>query len=186
MKAILALGNPGERYRDTRHNVAWWLADRLVRAWSFPPFRVESRAAATGGHLGGQRVELRKPLTYVNRSGQAIAPLRDRGVDPERDLLVLVDDVSLEPGRIRLRARGSPGGHNGLASVERAARTDAYARLRIGVGRPTDERIDLAEWVLSTMPAREEEQVLAAFDRAADAVECWVAEGIEAAMNRFN
>ncbi len=183
---MLALGNPGDRYRDTRHNVAWWLADRLVRDWEFPPFRASGRAASSGGRVGDARVELIKPLTYVNRSGDALAPLLDRELDPEHDLLVLVDDVWLEPGVIRLRARGSPGGHKGLASIERAAGTAAYARLRIGVGRPHDERIEMADWVLSPLPAGEEERVLAAFGPAVRAVECWVAEGIEAAMNRFN
>ena len=137
--------------------------------------------------MEGTRVELLKPLTYVNRSGDAIAPLvRSGAIDPRQDLLVLVDDVSLPPGRIRLRRRGSPGGHNGLASVQAGVGGDEYARLRLGVGRQPDARIDLAAWVLAPMDRASEELVAGALDRAVEAVECWLAEGIEEAMNRFN
>lgn len=187
MKTLLALGNPGDRYRDTRHNVGWWLADRLRAEWSLPAFRGEGAAARSEGRRGGRRIRLLKPLTYVNRSGRVVEELLD---DPdfrvEEDLLVLVDDVSLDPGTIRIRARGSSGGHNGLASVESAAATREYARLRIGIGEPGDDRIDLADWVLAPPAGPEEEEILAAFDRAVGAAECWLDEGVEAAMNRFN
>lgn len=187
MKAILALGNPGDEYRDTRHNVGWWLADRIVSTWSFPPFRPDSRWASSQGERAGQRVRLVKPLTYVNRSGQAAARLsREDGLRVEDDLLVLVDDVDLEPGGIRIRARGSSGGHNGLASVEGALGTGAYSRLRIGVGRPPDARIDLADWVLSAPTGAEEEAIVEALGPATEAVECWIDDGVEAAMNRYN
>ena len=187
MKAILALGNPGPRYRDTRHNVGWWLADRLRSAWNLPGFAADAKAERTSGRLGEERVEVVKPLTYVNRSGEVAGALvRRRGLDPGSDLLVLVDDVWLEPGTIRLRARGSPGGHRGLASVEEALGTDTYGRLRLGVGRPEDDRVELASWVLAPLPAAQEEAVLAAFPRAVEAVECWIERGVEAAMNRFN
>lgn len=187
MKVLLALGNPGDRYRDTRHNVGWWLADRLRADWSFPVFRREGRTAVSAGRRAGREVRLLKPLTYVNRSGQALEELLDApGFRVEEDLLVLVDDVALPPGTIRVRARGSTGGHNGLASVEAAAGTRTYARLRIGVGRPEDERIDLADWVLAPPSGPEEEEILAAFERAAGAVDGWLEEGAGAAMNRFN
>lgn len=187
MKAVVALGNPGARYRDTRHNAGWWLADRLRAAWSLSPFREEGPAARSTGERGGHRVILLKPLTYVNRSGRAVEALVDaEGLDPERDLLVLVDDVDLPPGELRLKARGSPGGHNGLASVEAALGTRRYARLRIGVGRPGDDRIDLAEWVLAPPGGAEEEAMLATFDRAVETVDRWLREGVEAAMNYCN
>lgn len=187
VRAILALGNPGDRYRDTRHNVGWWLADRLVRAWGLGAFGRNGKTAWTAGRVGEHAVEIHKPLTYVNRSGEALRALRARReLDPVDELLVLVDDVWLPPGRIRLRARGSAGGHNGLKSIARELGDDAYARLRVGVGRPDDERIDLAEWVLATVPRAEEERILAAFPRAVEATECWLIEGIEAAMTRFN
>ncbi|MFQ5679252.1 MAG: aminoacyl-tRNA hydrolase [Gemmatimonadota bacterium] len=188
MKAILALGNPGPRYRDTRHNVGWWLADRLVNRWRAEPFREAGLALRTGARLDdGATVEILKPLTYVNRSGALVEQLLDRpGWDVRRDLLVLVDDVWLEPGAIRLRARGSAGGHRGLASLEEAAGSEEYCRMRIGVGRPGDARIELADWVLSPLPHHEEERVLEALAVAAPAVECWIREGIEAAMSRYN
>lgn len=180
------MGNPGDRYRDTRHNVGWWLADRLARRWGFGPFVPKKETAWTSGLVGGRKVEVHKPLTYMNRSGDALRALQAwRDFDPEHDLLVLVDDVALEPGRVRLRSTGSAGGHNGLSSVERSLGTDRYARLRLGVGRPHDARIELAAWVLARMPRAEEEAVLAAFPRAVEAVENWLEHGIEAAMNRL-
>lgn len=188
MKTLLALGNPGDRYRDTRHNAGWWLADRLVSAWSLPAFDPSGPVEATAGRAAGERVRLARPLTYVNRSGRALRALCDADprLRPERDLLVLVDDVDLPPGSIRLKARGSAGGHNGLESIEEAAGTRGYSRLRLGVGRPDDDRVDLAEWVLAPPTAAEEEEILGVFGRAVEAAECWIREGIEAAMNRFN
>lgn len=187
MKALLALGNPGARYRDTRHNVGWWLADRLRSVWSLPPFREQGDAASTEGARDGEPVVVVKPLTYVNRSGRVAGALASsRSLSVAEDLLVLVDDVSLPTGTIRVRARGSSGGHNGLASVEEGLGTREYARLRIGVGRPDDERIDLADWVLAPMSEVEEERVLEALGTAVEAAECWIDRGVEAAMNRFN
>lgn len=186
MKTFLALGNPGPRYRDTRHNVGWWLADRLCVSWSLPPYEVEGPAAATGGLVNSETVRVLKPLTYVNRSGRVIEHLRDVGDLRVDDLLVLVDDVSLPPGSFRIRAQGSAGGHNGLASLEQALGTRGYARLRIGVGRPPDSRIDLTDWVLAPPGGTEEETILLAFPEMQEAVQCWMMEGIDLAMSRFN
>lgn len=186
MHVIVALGNPGNRYRDTRHNAGWWLADRLVVRWGLDPFVPAGGTAWTSGAVDGRSVELHKPLTYMNRSGRAVRSLVDaRGFDPRTDMLVLVDDVWLEPGRIRIRPKGSAGGHNGLRSLSEAV-GDEFARLRIGVGAPPSEEVDLAEWVLTRMPRAAEEETLASFPRAVDAVEHWLAHGVEAAMNRFN
>ncbi len=186
MKTLLALGNPGARYRDTRHNVGWWLADRLCVEWSLPPFLPAGRSAATEGEVGGTAVRILKPLTFVNRSGLAVEEIEAAGDLSLEDLLVLVDDVSLRPGSFRLRSRGSAGGHNGLVSLEAALGTPEYARLRIGVGRPHDSRIDLAEWVLAPMSDADEESALVVFGEMERAVECWLNEGIETAMNEFN
>lgn len=186
MRLVLALGNPGAEYRDTRHNVGWWLADRLLRRWGGGRFRAEGRTAWAAAR-DRPDVEVHKPLTYMNRSGEAVAALlAGRRFDARADMLVLVDDIALPAGRFRVRGRGSPGGHNGLASISAALGHDRFARLRIGVGRPTDERIDLAAWVLSEMAAAEEEAALAAFPRAVEAVEYWLEHGVEATMNRFN
>ncbi len=186
MKILFALGNPGVRYRDTRHNAAWWLADRLCVSWSFPPFDPRDRVASSDGVVDGEAVRILKPLTYVNRSGSVLEELLAGAAFRVEDLMVLVDDVSLEPGRFRLRAQGSAGGHNGLASIEEALGTREYARLRIGVGRPHDSRIDLSEWVLAPMGDADEESVLLAFAEMENALEHWVTEGIESTMSRFN
>ncbi|MYL05660.1 MAG: aminoacyl-tRNA hydrolase [Gemmatimonadales bacterium] len=186
MRLLLALGNPGAKYRDTRHNIGWWLADRLALRWGGGPFRAAGATAWTTG-AGRPGVEIHKPLTYMNRSGESLAALLASGrFDPAADLLVLVDDVALPAGRFRLRSRGSPGGHKGLASLSASLGSDGYGRLRLGVGRPPDERIDLAGWVLSGMPRAEEEEALGGFPRAVEAVEYWLEHGVEAAMNRFN
>ncbi|MGD8319141.1 MAG: aminoacyl-tRNA hydrolase [Gemmatimonadota bacterium] len=186
MRVIVGLGNPGSEYDATRHNVGWWVVDRLAYDWDFGPFRRAGPAWMTEGVVGGDQVRLVKPGTYMNRSGTALRFLQDlEAFDSSEDLLVVVDDAALEVGRVRFRPRGSPGGHNGLKSVSSALRSDGYARLRIGVGRKPEGE-DLAEWVLSPMPAEDEEEVVALLPELTQAVEAWLSEGIEAAMNRFN
>lgn len=187
MKLLLALGNPGDKYRDTRHNAGWWFADHLVKRWAFGSFQVTDGIATTQGKVGDVAVLIAKPLTFMNLSGRALRPLvAGRSVSPESDLLVLVDDVSLPPGSFRLRAQGSAGGHNGLSSIERSLGSRSYARMRIGVGAPPSSEIDLAEWVLATPRDHEEQLVLESFDQMATAVKLWVAEGVDTAMNEFN
>jgi peptidyl-tRNA hydrolase, PTH1 family len=186
MKVVMGLGNPGPQYDATRHNVGWWLVDRLAYDWALPPFERSGPAVVTEGSVAGTGVRLMKPTTYMNRSGAAVRLLGDlEGFEPERDLLVVVDDASLDVGRVRMRPSGSAGGHNGLKSVSGALRTDAYARLRIGVGqRPTG--VDLADWVLSAMPAEDEDVVVGLLPELTKAVELWMTEGAETAMSRFN
>lgn len=143
--------------------------------------------ATSEGRVADEAVLIARPLGYMNRSGRVLPPLLEECESaPEADLLVLVDDVSLPPGDFRIRGRGSAGGHNGLASIEQALDSREYARLRIGVGSPEHPEIDLADWVLAAPPDAEESDVLEAMGRMADAVECWLAEGVEPAMNRFN
>lgn len=152
-----------------------------------PPLRSADGVATSEGRVGDEAVCLAKPLAYMNRSGRVLpALLRKHYVAPDGDLLVLVDDVALPPGAFRLRGRGSAGGHNGLTSIEEALGSRDYARLRIGVGSPDRPEIDLADWVLAAPGAADESAVLEQMDPMADAVECWLAEGIEPAMNRFN
>ncbi len=128
-----------------------------------------------------------KPQTYMNRSGAVLGPLRGRtGFDPGQDLLVLVDEVALPVGRFRLRAKGSAGGHNGLKSLEGALRSQDYARLRIGVGPLPPDYDDMADFVLGGFDREEARTIESLLDPMADAVECWLADGIEAAMTRYN
>jgi len=182
----MGLGNPGPEYDGTRHNVGWWVADRLAYDWDFPTFRRDGRSLVSEGSVGSERVLLMKPTTYMNRSGLAMRPLATfEGFEPAEDLLVVVDDAALDVGRVRFRPDGSPGGHNGLRSVSGALQSNAYARLRIGVGKKP-EGADLADWVLSPMPEADEEAVVALLPELTNAVQTWVSEGVEAAMNRFN
>lgn len=185
-RAIVGLGNPGPEYERTRHNAGWLLLDHLATRWGLAPYRRAEQALATSGTLQGVPVRLLKPTTYMNRSGEALRGLRSPNWDPAEDLLVLVDDVALPPGRFRLRGAGSAGGHNGLRSIEAALRRQDYPRLRIGVGAKPPEYDDLADWVLGRFTPPEREALEGILDPMADAVECWVAEGIEAAMTRFN
>ncbi|HEY3283233.1 MAG TPA: aminoacyl-tRNA hydrolase [Armatimonadota bacterium] len=183
-KVILGLGNPGGEYEMTRHNVGFLvvdvLSDRLhleVRRTGLKCLRGETRA-------GDHRVILAKPLTYMNLSGQAARGLLDYYRLSPRDLLVVTDDVNLPVGRLRLRADGSAGGHNGLKSLIQCLGTQEFPRLRIGVGAPVPGT--MIHHVLGRFPKEEMPAVRDAVHRAADAVECLLAEGLQEAMNRFN
>jgi peptidyl-tRNA hydrolase, PTH1 family len=186
LKAIVGLGNPGSGYAATRHNVGWWLIDHLAEVWSIGRFRKEGNAEVASGRVGQYPVRLIKPQTYMNRSGAALPPLlRVQGFEPSRDLLVLVDDVALDPGKTRLRPAGSPGGHNGLKSIQATLGSQVYPRLRIGVGTKP-EQWNLADWVLSVVPRAERDAILERFPELVACVELWLNEGTEAAMNHCN
>jgi PTH1 family peptidyl-tRNA hydrolase len=186
MKVVVGLGNPGPEYDATRHNVGWWVADRLAYDWGFDAFRRDGRALVSEGRVDATPVRLMKPTTYMNRSGQALGPLLQMDAfDAATDLLVMVDDAALDVGRVRFRPEGSAGGHNGLKSVSDSLQSNAYARLRIGVGKKPDG-VDLSDWVLSPMPEEDEDVVVGLLPELTQAVEVWIAEGIEPAMNRFN
>ena len=183
----MGLGNPGSEYATTRHNAGFILAEHLAARWRFPRFARAGAARGSSGTCQGASVQILKPQTYMNRSGAALAPLRDTpGFDPSRDLLILVDDVAIPLGKFRLRGAGSPGGHNGLKSIEGALRRQDYARLRIGIGPVPAGLVDLVDFVLDHFASDEQTQLEALLDPMAEAVECWLAEGIEQAMNRFN
>jgi PTH1 family peptidyl-tRNA hydrolase len=183
VKVVAGLGNPGPDYDATRHNVGWWMLDRLAHDWGLGAFRSAGSALISTGQVGEHDVELVKPTTWMNRSGAALAPYA--GLDWSRDLLVVVDDAALDVARVRFRPRGGAGGHNGLASVAAALGTEEYARLRIGVGlRP--ETVDLSDWVLSPMPPADEDAVLEILPELCDAIRLWMDEGMEAVMNRYN
>jgi PTH1 family peptidyl-tRNA hydrolase len=185
-KAIVGLGNPGPEYERTRHNAGWLLADHLAARWGLPPFRRGDQAAITTGTLDGVPVRVVKPTTYMNRSGDALRGLRSPSWDPAADLLVLSDETALPVGRYRLRGAGTAGGHNGLKSIEAALHRQDYARLRIGVGPRPPEYDDLADFVLGRFTAEERAALDGLLDQMTEAVTCWVHDGIERAMNRFN
>jgi PTH1 family peptidyl-tRNA hydrolase len=181
---VLGLGNPGPRYARTRHNVGWRVLERLVGRWGAAPAGEHDTWRAWRAERVGRTVDLLVPLTYMNASGAALEAWRgSQPLDPA-GLLVVVDDVYLPVGRLRLRTSGSSGGHRGLESLEQVVGRE-FARLRIGVGAAEDPA-GLREHVLDEFGVEEETVVDEALERAADAVECWVAEGSLAAMNRFN
>lgn len=186
MKVIVGLGNPGREYEDTRHNVGWWLVDHLAAHWHFDPWRKDGDTVSTTGLVGTKKVKLVKPQTYMNLSGAVLRPyLKREGWVPAQDLLVIVDEVAVPVGEYRLRAAGSPGGHNGLKSIEAHLKTATYPRLRIGI-RPVDERRqigDLADFVLRAMPRDERALYDDALPRITEAVELWIAEGTEKAVS---
>jgi peptidyl-tRNA hydrolase, PTH1 family len=189
LKVVLALGNPGEEYEQTRHNVGWWLADHLADVWRFEGWRKDGHAGVATGVVGAQRVRLVKPLTYMNLSGAALRPyLRRESWSPADDLLVVVDDVAIPIGTFRLRASGSAGGHNGLKSVESALGSQNYARLRIGVGPPPGRSRsgDLADYVLDRFGKAEAAEVRELMPRLTDATETWLVHGGTTAMNQYN
>jgi PTH1 family peptidyl-tRNA hydrolase len=186
LKVVVGLGNPGREYALTRHNVGWWLLDALAEAWGIGRFRADKNAATASGRVDPWALRLVKPITFMNRSGAALLPYkRMNAIDITNDLLVVVDDVALEPGRIRFRPDGSAGGHNGLKSVEQALATKQYPRLRIGVGAKPPQW-DLADWVLSPMPKSDAAAVRERFPDCIAGIRLWMEQGIEPAMNRFN
>jgi PTH1 family peptidyl-tRNA hydrolase len=199
VKLIVGLGNPGTRYRGTRHNVGFEVIDRLARRSSvgFEPAPVNDGQLARV-HGAGEQTMLAKPLTYMNRSGEAVAALQRYFRVDLGDMLVVADDVNLPLGRLRARRRGSDGGNKGLRSLIDALGTEEFARLRVGVGRgqgpqdgsrvgvPGDPGWTLSNHVLARFDADEEPEIRAAIERAADAVDVFVHDGIDAVMNRFN
>jgi len=189
VKLIVGLGNPGREYDRTRHNVGFDAVDRLARRHAEPGAAAPSRNRFQGllleATIRGHRTLLLKPLTYMNRSGQAVAEaVRFHKLDASTDLLVLVDDVALPCGSIRIRSEGSAGGHNGLADIERLLGTNRYARCRIGIDPPGG--IPQREYVLGRFRPDQADAVDAALDLAVGAAECWTESGIVDAMNRFN
>jgi PTH1 family peptidyl-tRNA hydrolase len=190
LKVILGLGNPGRQYEATRHNVGWWLLDHLAGVWRFDGWKRDGDAMVTNATVHATRVRLIKPLTYMNLSGSTLRTYLRRTLwSASHDLLVVSDDVALPVGRYRLRARGSAGGHNGLKSIEAAIGNQEYARLRIGVG-PSEERRgiykDLSDFVLAPFARDEREDIMGLMPTLENAVDLWMREGIERAMNAHN
>jgi PTH1 family peptidyl-tRNA hydrolase len=187
VKLIVGLGNPGRQYRDTRHNVGFMVVDELARRhgldFGLAPGQVPDTLIAK--RYGSDPLMLAKPLTFMNLSGQAVAALAGYFGIPPSDVLVVVDDAALPFGRVRARARGSAGGHNGLKSVIAGLGTTEFPRLRLGVGRG-DSRRDLADHVLARFEAGEQPELEELLTRAADAAEMFAAAGIEQVMNTYN
>lgn len=185
MKLIVGLGNPGRKYAGTRHNIGFEVLAEIARRTSADKPKARFDGELTETQLEGQRVLLLWPLTYMNNSGGCVQPTRDFYKVANEDLLVVCDDVSLPTGKLRLRAKGSSGGQNGLKDIIRRLGTEEFPRLRIGIGTQPPGW-ELADYVLSKFTKDEEPAVAEALGKAADAAAEWVRGGISAAMNKYN
>lgn len=183
---LVCLGNPGEKYENTRHNVGYMVADEIGERCRSPIQKLRFKALTDVVTISGQKVLVMKPVTYMNLSGEAVRPAADFYKIPPDHVLVISDDTALAPGRLRIRRGGSAGGHNGLKSIIQHLGTDQFPRIRVGVGEKPHPDYDLADWVLGRFTGEDKKAMDAAVKRAADAVECLLAEGPDRAMNRFN
>jgi PTH1 family peptidyl-tRNA hydrolase len=185
MKIVVGLGNPGPKYRGTRHNVGFDVLDALASALGAEFLKEKHQGLLADASVAGARVLLVKPLTFMNRSGDCAAAVAHNKIDGPADLLAVTDDVNLPLGRLRIRAGGSAGGHNGLKSLIERLGSDAFSRLRMGVG---DERAsgDLADHVLARFLPEERPAVESMVERAVEAAICWIGHGTERAANEFN
>ena len=187
MKLITGLGNPGAQYARTRHNLGFMTVDLLASEMGVSFSRVQNEAQIARARHADSTVLLVKPQTYMNNSGRSVAAIARRHGCEMEDILAIVDDKDLPFGKIRVRSGGSAGGHNGLKSINACLGSDAYPRLRLGIATEFMTRFDaLSTFVLSRFQPDEMEQVLEMTKQASQAALCWIENGIEVAMNRFN
>ena len=186
MYLIAGLGNPGRKYERTKHNVGFDVIDYVTDRHRIPFSGIQFQAECGKGIIAGQKVMLAEPLTYMNLSGEAVAALVNYyKLDPEEELIVVYDDISLDPGQIRVRKKGSAGGHNGIKNIIACLGTDKFKRIRVGIGAKPD-RWDLADYVLAPFTPENREKIEDAIKDAADALELILSGDMDEAMNRYN
>lgn len=186
MYLIAGLGNPGRQYEHTRHNIGFDTVDVLVEEYQVPQSGVRCKGMYGKGMIAGEKVILLKPLTYMNLSGESVRGIADYfKIDPESQLIVIYDDIDLEPGQLRIRKQGSAGGHNGIKDLIKQLGTQKFVRIKVGVGAKP-QGWDLADHVLGRFDTQERKLVNEAQERAAKAVEMILSKGTDAAMNEFN
>ena len=185
-RMVVFLGNPGPKYEGTRHNAGFAVCGVLEKKLGISVNRLKNKALTAQCVLGGENVLLVKPQTYMNLSGEAVRPLADFYKIPPENILVVSDEIALVPGRLRMRPSGSAGGHNGLKNIIAQLGTDRFPRLRLGVGAPPHPDYDMADWVLGVIRNEDAKLFAEAAEAAADAIECWVKDGVQAAMNKYN
>ncbi|NLW43698.1 MAG: aminoacyl-tRNA hydrolase [Syntrophomonadaceae bacterium] len=184
MKLIVGLGNPGQEYKNTRHNMGFMVVEELARELRVIKQKYVHNGVIAWTQFHGETVLIAKPLTFMNLSGKAVQPMVRAYHITLPELMVVVDDLDLDLGVIRLRARGGSGGHKGLQSIIDCLGTQDFPRLRLGIGRPPDEEV--IDWVLTRFSQDEETLVKEAVDRAVKALKLWLVSGIEKAMNQYN
>lgn len=183
---IAGLGNPGDAYENTRHNIGFQVLDALGERQKKPIQRLKFKALTNLFTISGEKVLVMKPVTYMNLSGEAVRPAADFYKIPPERILVVSDDTALPAGRLRIRKGGSAGGHNGLKSIIQHLGTDQFPRLRVGVGEKPHPDYDMADWVLGRFTGEDRTRMDQAVERAADAIECILKEGLDRGMSRFN
>ena len=186
MYLIAGLGNPGREYENTRHNAGFASIDRLAEKNHISIDMKKFQALCGTGYIGGQKVLLLKPQTYMNLSGESLRAACDFfKIDPEQELIVIYDDISLAPGQLRIRAKGSAGGHNGIKSIISHLGTQVFLRVKVGVGEKP-QGWDLADYVLGHFSKEEQQVMQESFDRAADAAAALLSEEVQQVMNEYN
>lgn len=185
-RLVVFLGNPGEQYEHTRHNVAWDVADALAEALDVPIQRLKFKALTHVCQVGGKKTMLMKPITYMNLSGEAAGEAARFYKLTAQQVLVVCDDVALPPGKLRLRASGSAGGHNGLKSIAQHLGSEDYPRLRVGVGDKPHPDFDLADWVLARPMGEDAQAIERAVARAAKAIPLILSQGVARAQEQVN
>ena len=183
---IVGLGNMGEQYEGTRHNVGFDVIDEIADQLDIPVQRLKYKALTNTALLGGEKVLLMKPVTYMNLSGEAVEQAAAFSKVPPEHILILSDEVALPPGKLRIRASGSAGGHNGLKNIISHLHSDQFPRIRVGVGQKPRPDYDMADWVLGKPQGEDRKNIDDAVKRAAQAVELYIKEGPQAAMSKFN
>lgn len=186
MKAVIGLGNPGHKYERTRHNAGFWVIDELMVRADLPRPKTTPTALISQGVWSGKELLAVKPQTFMNRSGQAVRALIDAYRLQPEDLLVVYDDLNLEPGVVRMRAKGGSGGHNGMKSIIESLGTEQFPRLRLGIGDPSARGMAGVDYVLAP-PSKDDKPYLeAAVQAATSAALTWVESDVNEAMSRFN
>ena len=183
---VAFLGNPGLKYNGTRHNAGFMAADAMEKKLGVSINKMRFKALTQTADIGGKKVLLMKPQTYMNLSGDAIAQAANFNKAPPERVIVVSDETALPIGRLRIRRGGSAGGHNGLKSVIARLGTDQFPRIRLGVGDKPHPDYDMADWVLSAFKGQDAADMELVAKKAADAVECYITEGADRAMNKFN
>lgn len=183
---LVGLGNPGAEYDGTRHNAGFFVVDKFAEKHGITLSKNKFNALFADANIDGKRILVVKPQTFMNNSGEAVSAIMKFYKIPTESLVVVSDDISLPPGKMRIRAKGSAGGQNGLKNIIAHLSTDEFTRVKLGIGDRADRSSDLANWVLSRMGEEDKKEFLTAADNAVKAIETIIKSGVDVAMNRYN